>query len=208
MQLSDLKLRELLLIVKTGDDQAETELISRFDNVIKKVASSYNNIQGYEFDDLFQYGRLKLLSVAKRFDAERSDGFPAYFMRALHNNYKDLARKADTLDEAAITHALPFNSTDDGDGEDDDFLSLDETVASGVLSPEEQLLKDETSDAFYDVLRSLLSEIDFQIILLYIHGLSYKEIAQILGVTEKKVDNSVYNAKKKYLRYRLENLEK
>ena len=46
-------------------------------------------------------------------------------------------------------------------------------------------------------LQSVLSKSEYDVLMLYGNGLSYKEIAEKLSVTEKAVDNALQRARKK-----------
>ena len=49
-------------------------------------------------------------------------------------------------------------------------------------------------------MREVLGEQDLSVIKLYLACVPYKEISKKLGISAKKVDNTVYNAKKKIAR--------
>ena len=46
-------------------------------------------------------------------------------------------------------------------------------------------------------LQGILSKSEYDVLMLYGNGLSYKEIAERLSVTEKTVDNALQRARKK-----------
>ena len=47
-----------------------------------------------------------------------------------------------------------------------------------------------------------LSQLEQQVVLLFIQKLSYRQIADCLGCTAKKIDNALSRARQKFLRYR------
>lgn len=199
-KLSKLTLKELLPLVKSGTDDAEEELVLRFDNLIKAVAAQYH-IPGVELDDLIQTGRIKLLETAAKCDEDKTEKFASFLSRALKNAYNDVARSAGTN---GLTRIVPFDAYDFDD--EDDVAAPESKIPSEALSPEEELIKKEIEADFFATLNSLLSGLEYKILVMYIYSKSYKEIASNLGISEKKVDNAIYSAKKKYLAFRGDDL--
>ena len=73
-------------------------------------------------------------------------------------------------------------------------------IVSPELSPEQQYIAKEAEEAFFEALGEVLGERDLTVIRLYLACVPYKEISERLGISAKKVDNTIYNAKKKIAR--------
>ena len=72
-----------------------------------------------------------------------------------------------------------------------------ESIEDSAKTPEELLMCREQLDQLLLRLQSVLSKSEYDVLMLYGNGLSYKEIAERLSVTEKVVDNALQRARKK-----------
>lgn len=72
-----------------------------------------------------------------------------------------------------------------------------ESIEDSAKTPEELLMCREQLDQLLLRLQSVLSKSEYDVLMLYGNGLSYKEIAEKLSVTEKAVDNALQRARKK-----------
>ena len=73
-----------------------------------------------------------------------------------------------------------------------DFIALADAV---VISGEERLYKPQPE--IYARLRETLSKREFEVLGLYVDGLSYSSIAERLGITTKAVDNALQRVRRK-----------
>ena len=63
--------------------------------------------------------------------------------------------------------------------------------------PEKDYIDKETATLLFDAIRSTLSDAELEVLKFYLDGMSYQEISQKLDMEKKKVDNTLYNVKKK-----------
>ncbi|MBO5777615.1 MAG: sigma-70 family RNA polymerase sigma factor, partial [Clostridia bacterium] len=75
-----------------------------------------------------------------------------------------------------------------------EFIS---TLPSDDPSPFDVLNRMDEMKSFYKSLEELLSPDQYSVMCLYLQNYSYKEIADKLGLTAKKVDNLILASKKK-----------
>ena len=67
-------------------------------------------------------------------------------------------------------------------------------------SPEELVLERESKEELYAAFSKCLSRFELKVLDLYLDGLSYREIADILGKSAKSVDNAVQRIRRKLTR--------
>ena len=72
-----------------------------------------------------------------------------------------------------------------------------ESIEDSAKTPEELLMCREQLNQLLSRLQGILSKSEYDVLMLYGNGLSYKEIAERLSVTEKTVDNALQRARKK-----------
>ncbi len=85
------------------------------------------------------------------------------------------------------------------------MLSLDETsdgfeLPSRLPLPEDTALRHEARDAVQELVATLEPEYRAPVILHYWHGLSYKEIADVMGLTPQAVKTRLHRARQKLAR--------
>lgn len=176
---------EIIRLAQNGDKDAENTLVIEYTGFVDALTRAYF-LTGADKDDITQIGLLGLVRAIRSFDF--SGSFKAYAAKCVRNAVLDAVR------EANARKNMPLNNSRSIDCGDDDF-SFD--IPSDEPSPEESYIAKEAEKAFFDALSSMLGETDLAIIKLYLSSMPYKEISERLGVTAKKVDNTIYNAKKK-----------
>lgn len=181
---------ELAAAAQSGDVLAEGALVKRYASLAEGISRSYF-IVGGDRDDLYQIALIALLEAVRRFDPEREAKFPTYASACIRNRLLDAVRAASAGKNAPLRDSVPI------DGEDEGAAS---ELVSPELSPEQQYIKKEAEESFFSALGEMLGEQDLTVLRFYLAGVPYKEIAEKLGISAKKVDNTVYGAKKKIAR--------
>ena len=74
-----------------------------------------------------------------------------------------------------------------------------------VTNPEELIISKEELKNIEDKINKLLSELEQEVLGLYLNGKSYQEIADIIGKEPKSIDNALQRVKRK-LEKHLENV--
>ena len=173
----------LARLSKNGDDNAFNELAMRYLNTINFIARKYS-AEGYEQNDFVQEGLLALLYACRTFDEYGSSGFKNYMSVVVERRFISIIRKSSTQ------KAVPKSA----------LVQLDElsdTLEDLSQSPEELIMCREHLKAVLDKLKNVLSKTEFEVVMLYGNGLSYKEIAKKLSIPEKSADNALQRARRK-----------
>lgn len=173
----------LARLSKNGDDNAFNELAMRYLNTINFIARKYS-AEGYEQNDFVQEGLLALLYACRTFDEDGSSGFKNYMSVVVERRFISIIRKSSTQ------KAVPKSA----------LVQLDElsdTLEDLSQSPEELIMCREHLKMVLDKLKNVLSKTEFEVVMLYGNGLSYKEIAKKLSIPEKSADNALQRARRK-----------
>ncbi len=172
--LSELSNEELVRLCKEDKASALTELILRFNNTIRMRAESFS---GAAPDDLAQEGFMALLSAVRTYDPDRNASFMTYAQQCIRNRmitcYK---RSKDDFDELPEELELP-----------DDPAEI----------PENKVLERSAAEELYRRVSDELSELELSVLQLYLSKVSYSEISQKLGISQKSVDNAVQRIRRK-----------
>lgn len=89
--------------------------------------------------------------------------------------------------------------------EESERTLLDIITASMVTNPEELIISKEELKNIEDKINKLLSELEQEVLGLYLNGKTYQEIADIIGKEPKSIDNALQRVKRK-LEKHLENV--
>lgn len=181
---------ELAAAAQSGDVLAEGALVKRYASLAEGISRSYF-IVGGDRDDLYQIALIALLEAVRRFDPEREAKFPTYASACIRNRLLDAVRAASAGKNAPLRDSVPIDGEDEGAAGE---------LVSPELSPEQQYIEKEAEESFFSALGEMLGEQDLTVLRFYLAGVPYKEIAEKLGISAKKVDNTVYGAKRKIAR--------
>jgi len=185
IKMADYTDDQLVCLVKSGNSDAFVELTVRFMTLIRVKASPFRCTM-LEADDLCQEGLLGLLSAARNYDIKGKAEFRTYAGICINNRIIMAYR-------AALSHKnLPLNnsvSLSDGCSQID--------ISDCTTDPETMLLNSESFKTIKQKIQKLLSKLEQQVLMLYLGGCSYQEIAAKLSVTPKVVDNALQRVRLK-----------
>ena len=162
-------IRQLIILCRNRDDDAFDELVQRYTPMMRKVIFGFGHC-AYEYTELFSEACVALHVAAERYDLEQSEvTFGLYARICIRNRIVDLLRVSDT----------------------DPTISELDVERMAVESGVEQRL--ENREIFDRILRSakeLLSDYEYQVLLLHIQGYKTAAIAERLSRSAKSVDNA------------------
>ncbi len=173
---------ELALIAK-NNKKAVNVLVFRYSKLIFFKAETFA-FSDIESDDLKQEGLMGLLKAINSFDVNRGVKFSTFAEVCIVNQMKTFIFKS-------RKNPIPSESLEDFSS---DFFSDKETPESTYIN------KEFFSQLWYAV-DNILSETERKAFLLYINGMSYRETAEKLDISEKSVDNAMQRARKKIRMY-------
>lgn len=173
----------LAILVKNGDDNAFKELYIRYVGTISLIAAKFS-AEGYEHNDFVQEGLIALLLCCRSYDSKASAAFKSYLSVVVQRHFISIIRKSNTKRKIPPSMLVQIEQVDE---------SLEDTAQT----PEEQITLREYLNSVLSSLEQLLSKTEFDVLMLYGNGLSYKQIAEKLSVSEKSVDNALHRARNK-----------
>lgn len=179
---------DLLKRVANGDTSAEEELVVRYSRLVRACARPYF-LAGGDQEDLIQEGMLGLLSAARRFTPERSVRFSTFAEYCIRRRIFD-AIKASMRDKS-----IPLNTY--VSLESPRFDEIYSTSTSKLSDPEELFIANERVEEIKKYLDGSLSGLEKNILDMYLEGMSYSEMAEVVGKSTKSVDNAVQRIRKK-----------
>ena len=174
---------ELVILYRNGVQDAFTALAVRYVYVIRRLASGFSNMS-VEFDDLLQEGNIGLVNAVNTYKNGGTAAFRTYAGVCIRNRMISVVRKANSSLNSINNEALPLS-------EQTEVLSAPDT------EPESFVDSVERTKEIFRVIRENLSELERNVLSLYIDGKRYEEIAADLGITVKVCNNAMQRVRKK-----------
>ncbi|QMV41591.1 RNA polymerase sporulation sigma factor SigH [Cohnella cholangitidis] len=189
---------DIVEFVRTGDSEALEYLIHKYRNFVRAKARSYFLI-GAEREDIVQEGMIGLYKAIRDFKGDKLASFKAFAELCI-------TRQIITAIKTATRQKhIPLNSYVSLDkpiyDEDSDRTLLDVICGSRVCDPEEMIINQEEFYGLEDKMSEILSDLERKVLMLYLDGRSYQEIAVDLDRHVKSIDNALQRVKRKLERY-------
>lgn len=184
--------------VRAGDGEALEYLINKYRNFVRAKARSYFLI-GAEREDIVQEGMIGLYKSIRDFKGDKLASFKAFAELCI-------TRQIITAIKTATRQKhIPLNSYVSLDkpiyDEDSDRTLLDIICGSRVCDPEEMIINQEEFFGLEDKMSEILSDLERKVLMLYLDGRSYQEIAVDLDRHVKSIDNALQRVKRKLEKY-------
>ncbi|MNZ79127.1 RNA polymerase sigma-H factor [compost metagenome] len=189
---------EIVEAVREGDSEALEYLINKYRSFVRAKARSYFLI-GADREDIIQEGMIGLYKSIRDFRGDKLASFKAFAELCI-------TRQIITAIKTATRQKhIPLNSYVSLDkpiyDEDSDRTLLDVICGSQVCDPEELIINQEEFVGLEDKMSEILSDLERKVLMLYLDGRSYQEIAVDLSRHVKSIDNALQRVKRKLERY-------
>ena len=195
----DMEDEQVVELIRASDERALDYLINKYRSFVRAKARSYFLI-GADREDIVQEGMIGLYKAIRDFRPDKLASFRAFaetmYHPSDHYSYQD----------CHPTEAYPLNS----------YVSLNKPIfdedSNPTLSwifcpgprcrtPEELVISREEFAHIERKMGEFLSELEWKVLMFYLEGKSYQEIADDLNRHVKSVDNALQRVKRKLERY-------
>lgn len=192
--LTDFSDRELQMLVAHGDRAAEEALAARYMKLVRACARPLF-LAGGDSEDLSQEGMFGLLSAIREFDPSQGVSFRSFAEHCIRMRLYSAVKTASRLKHLPLNDSMPLEQLSD-----DPSSQLSAAPELFRRSPEDLVLARESKEELKDLFERCLSKMEKRVLDLYLDGLSYRDIAQVLQKDEKSVDNTVQRIRRKLAR--------
>ena len=200
MDLSLMQDEELVRLSRS-DSKAMDYLLNKYKGVVLSCSKSIF-ILGGDNHDLVQVGMIGLFKAIRDFDEHKNIKFSTFAQICVKRNIYTAITNSNSPKNEPLNKGLSISHTDSSD--DDDYfknLSTDDLGLSEIYNPEDNVINKEKYDEIIDFMSKELSKLEYQVMDLYIIGLTTSEIAKVLGKNEKTTDNAFQRAKNKIRKF-------
>ena len=187
---------ELIDRLRHGEDAIMDYICDKYKNLVRSKARSMF-ILGADSDDLIQEGMIGLFKAVRDYDLGRDSSFFTFAELCISRQMYTAVQAAKRQKHFPLNTyiSLDAGSTSQEDREES---TLAELIADrSELSPEELVLDKERVAYLEKIFETELSDFEKQVLDLYRTGMSYSQIARVLGREEKATDNALQRLKAK-----------
>lgn len=195
---ADLPDEELIVRLRDGEAKITDFIMDKYKNLVKSKAKAMF-ILGADTEDLIQEGMIGLFKALRDYDIGRDASFHTFadlcISRQMYTAVQASRRRKHT---PLNTYISIYSNMAGNEGEEAYLIEALQSVTD--KSPEELLIDKENIDGLEQAIGQALSPFEKQVLDLYITGMSYVQIARVLGRDEKSTDNALQRIKSKIKR--------
>ena len=194
----DLKDEDVAILAQNNDGQALVYLLDEYKNFVRSKARSYFLV-GADHEDIVQEGMIGLYKAIRDFRPDKQSSFHAFaelcVKRQIITAIKTATRQKHIPLNSYISLNRPIYE------EDSDRTLLDVITEEGLSNPEDMLIDREDLSVIEGKIGQMLSDLEKNVLVRYMEGKSYVEIADEMGRHVKSIDNALQRIKRKLLKY-------
>ncbi|SHF09373.1 RNA polymerase, sigma 30 subunit, SigH [Seinonella peptonophila] len=197
MEYKDLADEELVSGVRLGDGDALEFLMNKYKNFVRAKARSYFLI-GADHEDIVQEGMIGLYKAIRDFRGDKLSSFKGFaelcITRQIITAIKTATRQKHIPLNSYISLDKPIH-------DEDSNRTLWDKLTVNLSNPEEHYISQEEYNDIEDKISQILSDLERKVLMLYLDGRSYQEIAVDLNRHVKSIDNALQRVKRKLEKY-------
>lgn len=192
---------EIIDKAKSGDIESMETILQFFKPKVNAICREYFLI-GSDFDDILQEGMIGLYKAIQNYDKVKNDNFARFATMCIHRQIQSAVKVANAKKNMPLNDYFSINEEGavEGDGERNAQILL---VTKDRIVEKISLQKEKNSYIINQI-KELLNQEQYKILILYLNGYSYNEIAEYSNVTVKKIDNTIQTIKKKLKKLKLD----
>ena len=188
---------ELIIMYRDGEEDAAGFLMNKYKNLVRKKAGSMY-ILGADRDDLIQEGMIGLFKAIRDYDMGRDVNFYTFADLCVSRQMYTAVQASNRQKHLPLNTYISFYSQSLNSEEGKDEYSLMNTLPSEKeKNPEDMMIEQENVEQIESAILKELSEFEKQVFELHLTGMTYTEIAKVLGRDEKSTDNALQRMKSK-----------
>lgn len=173
---------------------AQEYLLHKYRNFVRAKARSYFLI-GAEREDIIQEGMIGLYKAIRDFKNDKQSSFRAFAELCVTRQIITAIKTATRQKHIPLNSYISLNKPIYD--EDSDRTLLDVISGIKVANPEDMVISREEFTDIEGKMNDILSDLEWQVLMSYLDGKSYQEIAADLGRHIKSIDNALQRVKRK-----------
>ncbi|RQD67017.1 MAG: RNA polymerase sporulation sigma factor SigH [Tindallia sp. MSAO_Bac2] len=188
----------ILKSARDGDLEALEILMNRYKNFVKAKARSYFLI-GADREDIVQEGMIGLFKAVRDYCNDKPSSFKVFAELCITRQMITAIKTATRQKHIPLNSYVSLNKPVCENESDRTLMEM--VSGQKITNPEELMISQEELNSIEDVIGEMLSNLEMKVLMLYINGRSYQEIAKDLKRPEKSIDNALQRVKRKLEKY-------
>ena len=189
---------QVVALAQEADGAALEYLLNKYKNFVRTKARSYFLI-GADHEDIVQEGMIGLYKAIRDYRAEKLSSFRAFAELCITRQIITAIKTATRQKHIPLNNYISLNKPIYE--EDSDRTLLDIITEEGVSNPEEMLIDREDLSLIEGRIGQMLSDLEKDVLMRYMEGKSYVEIAGEMNRHVKSIDNALQRIKRKLMKY-------
>jgi len=187
---------ELIHRLRSGEEPIMDYICDKYKNLVRSKAKSMY-ILGGDGEDLIQEGMIGLFKAVRDYDSGRDASFYTFADLCISRQMYTAVQASKRQKHIPLnSYVSLYGSLSEQEGKEE--ANLMESLADQAgINPEEMVLDKERVAYLENVIENELSTFEKQVLDLYMTGMSYTQIAKVLGRDEKSTDNALQRLKSK-----------
>ncbi len=187
------QINEVILKAKAGDFESMEYILKVFKPKVTAICREYF-LLGADFDDLSQEGMIGLYKAVVGYNADKNENFARFATMCIHHQVQNAVKRASSKKNHPLNDYVSISVEGRFSADDDGPKIMLEASDKGA----EQLTIDkEHAKNLHQKLKQVLTTEQYGILLMYLNGYTYVQMAHKYNVTTKKVDNDIQSIKRK-----------
>ena len=189
---------EIVLSARDGNVTSLEYIINKYKNFVRAKARSYFLI-GADKEDIVQEGMIGLYKAIRDFRNDKLSSFRAFAELCITRQIITAIKTATRQKHIPLNSYVSLNKPIYD--EESDRTLLDILTATKITDPEELIISREELVSIESKIGEILSDLELEVLMSYLQGKSYQEIAVDLDRHVKSIDNALQRVKRKLEKY-------
>lgn len=191
---SDCSDEELIIRYREGEQQIVDYLMEKYKNVVRSKAGRMF-ILGADKDDLIQEGMIGLFKAVRDYDSGRDASFYTFADLCVSRQMYTAIQAANRKKHSPLNSYISLYKNQEETDMESELIGAIRN--SSERNPEEILIDRENVETIEKIIENDLSSFERQVLELSMTGMSYQDIARLLGKDSKSTDNALNRVKTK-----------
>ena len=187
---------ELVLMAQNGDEAAQEYLLDKYKSLVRAKSRAYFLI-GADSEDIIQEGMIGLYKAVRDYNEEKNASFRSFAELCVNRQMITAIKAATRQKHQPLNSYVSLNKPVYEEESEQTYMDFLQSSSGSLLNPEVLLIGQENKSFLENQMVKNLSSFETRVLVLYLQGRSYFEIANVLDKPEKSIDNALQRVKKK-----------
>lgn len=183
---------ELVILAQREDGDAVEVLIKRYKELVRGQAYRYY-ISGSDREDIIQEGMLGIFKAILGYDKNKEASFRTFAELCIKRQIIDAVRKGTRRKHDPLNESLSLDKF----VEEGENYTYQDIISDARFNLEDTVIRNNEIEHIAKTGKEIFSYLEWTVLMEYLRGGTYTEIAASLGRSPKTIDNAIQRMKHK-----------